>query len=218
MRINQSNMPVRALAFAVLMAALPAIPAQAQDGIGMRNIFGALGILPRVDRDPIEYRDRPTLVVPKDRSALRNPESPEAHTNNPAWPTDPDVLDRRREQERRRAPAQQLLSRDQNPVDGTRVGMDEIRSGRAQRGAVMGESTLENDKSGVRISPAEWARAQQVTNTPTYAPGTEPPRQYLTDPPKGMRQAATGAPMRRTQENPNGFDNDRPDNTWRRLD
>ncbi|MGL5448496.1 MAG: hypothetical protein ACRDBL_14410 [Rhabdaerophilum sp.] len=219
MRINPPNLPVRALALAFLMAALPTLPAQAQDGIGMRNILGAIGILPRVDRDPIEYRDRPTLVVPKDRAALRNPESAEAHTQNPAWPTDPDVLERRREQERRRAPAQQLLDRNQNTVDGTRVGMDEIRSGRAQRGTVMGESTLENDKSGVRLSPAEWSRQQQATQTgPTYAPGTEPPRQYLTDPPRGMRQAATGAPMRRTQEQPAGFDNNRPDDTWRRLD
>lgn len=219
MRINQSNLPVRAFAFAVLMAALPAVPAQAQDGIGMRSIFGAIGILPRVDRDPIEYRDRPSLVVPKDRAALRNPETPEAHTSNPAWPVDPDVLERRREQERRRAPAQQLLDRNQNTVDGTRVGMDEIRAGRAQRGTVMGETLHENDKSGVRISPAEWSRQQQATRTgPTYAPGTEPPRQYLTDPPKGLRQAATGAPMKRTQEQPGGFDNNRPEDTWRRLD
>jgi hypothetical protein len=218
MRINQSNRLVPALAFAAVMASLSAAPAFSQDGIGMRNIFGALGILPRVDRDPIEYRDRPTLVVPKDRTALRNPESPEAHAANPAWPVDPDVAERRREQERRRAPAQQLLDRNQNTVDGTRVGMDEIRAGRAQRGSVMGESTLENDKAGVRISPAEWARAQQVTNTPSYPPGTEPPRQYLTDPPKGLRQAAAGAPMRRTQEQPTGFDNFRPEDTWRRLD
>lgn len=218
MRINQSNLPVRAFALAMLMAAFPAVPALAQDGIGMRNIFGAIGILPRVDRDPIEYRDRPNLVVPKDRSALRNPESAEAHTQNPAWPVDPDVVERRREQERRRAPAQQLLDRNQNTVDGTRVGMDEIRAGRAQRGAVMGESTFANDKAGIRLSPAEWSRAQQATNTPTYAPGTEPPRQYLTDPPKGLRQAAAGAPIKRTQEAPSGFDNNRPEDTWRRID
>jgi hypothetical protein len=218
MRINQSNLPVRAFAFAVLMAVLPAAPALAQDGIGMRNILGAIGILPRVDRDPIEYRDRPTLVVPKDRSALRNPESAEAHTQNSAWPVDPDVVERRREQERRRAPAQQLLDRNQNTVDGTRVGMDEIRAGRAQRGAVMGESSFENDKAGIRLTPEEWGRQQRASATPTYPPGTEPPRRYLTDPPKGMRQAATGAPIRRTQENPTGFDNFRPEDTWRRID
>jgi hypothetical protein len=33
-----------------------------------------------------------------------------------------------------------------------------------------------------------------------------------------MRQAAAGAPMKRTQEAPGGFDNFRPSDTWRRLD
>lgn len=218
MRINQLNLPVRALAFTALMAVLPAAPALAQDGIGMRNIFGALGILPRIDRDPIEYRDRPTLVVPKDTTALRNPESPEAHTSNPAWPVDPDVVERKKEQERRRAPAQQLLGRNQNPTDGTLLSLEEMRAGRARRGEVMGESTLENDKAGIRLSPEEWSRQQKAANAPSYPPGTEPPRQYLTDPPKGLRQAAAGAPMKRTQEQPSGFDNFRPEDTWRRID
>lgn len=210
MRISQPNFDVRAFALASLVALLPAAPALAQDGIAMRNILGTLGILPRVDKDPIEYRDRPTLVVPKDRTALRQPETDDPQARNPAWPTDPDVQERRREQERRRAPAQQLLSRDQNPVDGTRVGVNDMRAGRATQGSVIGEGPVTNDKGNIRLSPAEWSRQQQaIQSGPSYPPGTEPPRQYLTDPPKGLRQAASNAPFERTREAPVGFENDR---------
>jgi hypothetical protein len=195
-------------------------PAQAQDGIGMRQIFGAIGLLPRTDREPIEYRDRPTLVVPKDLNNLRNPEQADAHTQNPTWPVDPDVEERKREMARRNVAAPELLSRNQRTTNGARLGIDDLRSGRAQRGAVMGEPAVpNNDKSDVRISPDQWAAQQQQAQAPSYASGTEPPRVYLTDPPRGLRQPAAGAPVRRTTDGPApDFDNFRPQDAWRRLD
>ena len=39
---------------------------------------------------------------------------------------------------------------------------------------------------------------------PTYPPGTEPQRRYLTDPPKGLRLPSGDAPIRRTTEAPAG--------------
>ncbi len=215
MRIHSTKLMMRAALVGATLAAIPAAPAFAQDGIAMRHILGSIGLLPRVDREPIEYRDRPTLVVPKDTTALRNPEDPEAHERNPSWPVDPDVTERKKEQARRRAPAPELLAG--QSVDGRRLSMDEIRAGRAPVGAQMTEGSWGNDKTGIRLSPSEWA-AGTPANAPSYPPGTEPPRRYLTDPPKGLRQAAAGAPMKRTQETPTGFENDRPDNTWRRLD
>jgi hypothetical protein len=204
----------------LVLGLAPVAPALAQDGIGMRQIFGAIGLLPRVDREPIEYRDRPTLVVPKDLNALRNPEQADAHTQNPSWPVDPDVEERKRELARRNVAAPELLSRNQRPVDGTRLSVDELRAGRAQRGAVMGEPVVpRNDKSDVRIGPDEWAAQQRQAQGPSYALGTEPPRVYLTDPPRGLRQPAAGAPVRRTTEAPSSdFDNFRPTDVWRRLD
>lgn len=215
MRIRSTTLMLRAALVGAALTVLPAVPTFAQDGIAMRQILGSIGLLPRIDREPIEYRDRPTLVVPKDTTALRNPEDAEAHERNPSWPVDPDVTERRKEQARRRAPAPELLAG--QSVDGRRVSMDEIRAGRAPVGAQMTEGTWGNDKTGIRLSPSEWA-AGTPANAPSYPPGTEPPRRYLTDPPKGLRQAAAGAPMNRTQEQPQGFDNFRPDNTWRRLD
>ncbi|WP_408982430.1 hypothetical protein [Rhabdaerophilum sp.] len=215
MGFHSTKLMMRAALAGCALGLLPLLPASAQDGIGMRQILGSIGILPGVDREPIEYRDRPTLVVPRDTTLLRNPEDPEAHERKPSWPVDPDVTERRKEQARRRAPAPELLAG--QSVDGRRVSMEEIRAGRAPVGAQMTEGNWGNDKAGIRLSPSEWAAGTPV-NQPTYAPGTEPPRRYLTDPPKGLRQAATGAPMRRTQEAPQGFDNNRPDDTWRRLD
>lgn len=214
MGIRSTTIMMQAALLGAALAVLPAVPAFAQDGIAMRQILGSIGLLPRIDREPIEYRDRPTLVVPKDTTALRNPEDPESHAQNPAWPVDPDVVERRKEQARRRAPAPELVGG--QSVDGRRVSMDEIRSGRAPVGAQMTEGSWGNDRSGIRMSPAEWA-AGTPANTPSYAPGTEPPRRYLTDPPKGLRQAAAGAPIKRTQETP-VVDNNRPEDTWRRLD
>jgi hypothetical protein len=217
---NEMNIVLRFGFIGLLLGLAPVVPAQAQDGIGMRQIFGAIGLLPRVDREPIEYRDRPTLVVPKDLNALRNPEQSDTHTQNPAWPVDPDVEERKRELARRNVAAPELLSRNQRPLDGARLSIDDLRSGRAQRGAVMGKPSIPgNDKSGVRLSPDEWAAQQRQAQGPSYAPGTEPPRVYLTDPPRGLRQPAAGAPVRRTNDGQAPeFDNFRPTDVWRRLD
>ncbi len=164
----------------------------------MRHILGSIGLLRAWIASRSSIARRPTLVVPKDTTALRNPEDPEAHERNPSWPVDPDVTERKKEQARRRAPAPELLAG--QSVDGRRLSMDEIRAGRAPVGAQMTEGSWGNDKTGIRLSPSEWA-AGTPANAPSYPPGTEPPRRYLTDPPKG-RQAAAGAPMKRTQETP----------------
>ncbi|PPD16299.1 MAG: hypothetical protein CTY25_02565 [Methylobacterium sp.] len=215
MRIQSMKLTLKAAFAALALGLLPAAPAFAQDGIAMRQILGAIGLMPSIDREPIEYRDRPMLVVPKDMTALRNPEEAQSHEKNPAWPVDPDVTERKREQARKAGPAPELLAG--RSVDGRRISLDEIRAGRAPVGSAMTEGTWGNDKSGIRMSPSELAASIPAAQ-PGYAPGTEPPRRYLTDPPKGMRQAAAGAPVRRTQEAPQGFDNDRPDDTWKRLD
>lgn len=58
-------------------AALAPLPAMAQEGLLMRNMLGKMGLLPE-EKDPIEYRERPGLVVPKDLNKLREPEPEDA--------------------------------------------------------------------------------------------------------------------------------------------
>ncbi|CAN1487378.1 hypothetical protein MCEMSEM23_00085 [Rhabdaerophilaceae bacterium] len=211
---------MQALALGVVFLGAGNMPAWAQDGIGLRQIFGSIGLLPRTDREAIEYRDRPALVVPKDRNALRPPEDPNQVPGNAAWPNDPDVEARKLEMERRRGPAPGLAN-SSNVAEARRLGIDELRTGRSPRGAVAGEtsSTLGNDRAGVRLSPSEWAAQQQSVQATNLPAGVEPPRVFLTDPPRGLRQPASSAPVARTRDAPSDeFDNFRPTDTWRRLD
>lgn len=176
-------------------------PAQAQDGLIMRNIFGKIGILPE-EKDPIEYRERPGLVVPKDTNKLRPPEPGGVHAKNGQWPVDPDV--KAREDEKRRRNLPQISSAKGNAEEGGALGVDAIARGRSVRGAKTGEQ-LSGDKDN-RLSVQEMLKSSQAAATPTYPPGTEPPRKYLTDPPVGSRIPSANAAMRRTVDGPGSDD------------
>jgi hypothetical protein len=206
-----------ALALAGLVLASALAPAQAQDGLAMRNIFGKIGLLPE-EKDPIEYRERPALVVPKNTEKLRQPEPEGAQTKaNGQWPVDPDVQDRAREAARRNQPIFAPLKADAS--EGGRLSLGEMARGRSARGIEMGETGVpRNDKDGVRASIQEMTRLDQQTQAPSYPPGTEPPRKYLTDPPTGLRIPSAGAPVgKRTQDDPT-VDRFKVDNAWKRLD
>ena len=193
-----------------------AAPAMAQEGLLLRNIFGKIGLLPE-EKDPIDYNERPALIVPKDATALRPPEAQGAHTRNAQWPVDPDVQERKRELARRNAPIIAPLKADAE--EGNRLSVNEMAKGRSARGAKIGEAPVAvNDKSGIRMDPDEWATQSKQATAPSYAPGTEPPRRYLTDPPKGLRTFSADAPIIRTTEAPAKIDNGKPDDAWKRLD
>lgn len=204
-----------ALALAVLALTALATPASAQNGLVMRNIFGNLGLLPE-EKDPIEYRERPSLVVPKELGKLRQPESGTAKVNG-QWPVDPDVEERKANEARRKMTVFAPLKAD--AAEGNRVKLDEMARGRSARGAQMGESGVpRNDKEGVRASIQEMAEKDKQASAPSYPPGTEPPRRYLTDPPTGLRIPSAAAPAgRKTSEDPT-VDRFKVDNAWKRLD
>lgn len=194
-----------------------AAPATAQDGLLMRNIFGKLGILPE-EKDPIEYRERPGLVVPKELDKLRQPENPDARARNSQWPVDPDVVER--EQERKRRNASIITPSKLDASEGGRLSVQDMARGRSARGAQIGEPATPpgNEKGAIRMSVQEMTADRYRTSVPTYAAGTEPPRQFLTDPPKGLRVPSSGAAYTRpTTEAPNEDDFRRP-NAQRRVD
>lgn len=190
--------------------------AQAQDGIVLRDIFGKLGIFPE-EKEPIEYRERAPLVVPKETGKLRAPEETPAQARNSQWPVDPDAEARKREAARRNEPSRLLMS-GRDAGEGGRLSTGELARGRSQRGAAIGESTMQNDRAGVRLNPDEWAAQGKQASAPSYPPGTEPPRKYLTDPPVGLRRPSAAAPMARTSDDPVVVEGHRPSDTWKRLD
>lgn len=190
-----------AAAIAAFGLGAAAAPAAAQDGAGMRQIFGMFGILP-AEKDPIEYRERPALVVPKETTKLRPPEQAEAHARNGAWPVDPDAVAREKERQRRNAPV--LFPTASNPTEGGRLTVRELAAGRSARGAAPSDYGVpRNDKDGVKLDIWQMQSAGKTAQGPSYPPGTEPPRQYLTDPPKGLRMPSANAPVgKKTSDGP----------------
>jgi hypothetical protein len=176
-------------------------PVQAQDGRYMRGFLGSLGILPE-EKEPIEYRERPTLVVPKELDKLRRPEDASAQTANGQWPVDPDAQERAREKARRELPA--VFGKGGDGSGGERLSLGELAANRAARGTKMGESAIpRNDKDGVLASVQEMTEGDKRAREPSYPPGTEPPRRYLTDPPTGLRIPSAQAEVgKRTYDNP----------------
>lgn len=201
------------------LVALSPLPAAAQDGLLMRNLFGNLGILPE-EKEPIEYRERPGLVVPKDLNKLRTPEAEDAAKRqaNGQWPKDPDELARERRREQKKIPIFPNFAA--QATEGGRLSVDELARGRTARGTDSRDYTgvPRNDKDGVRLGIQEMTAINARSQMPSYPPGTEPPRRYLTDPPVGLRIPSAAAPVgRRTTEAPLE-DDSRPRDVWRRLD
>ena len=198
---HSTSLSLRAAAFLGFVVVSMSAPAQAQDGRYMRSMLGSLGVLPE-DKDPIEYRERPGLVVPKELDKLRRPEDPNAKTANGQWPVDPDAVERAREKARRQTPA--IFSLSSDPNEGGRLGVNDLAAGRTARGTKLGEGAIpRNDKDGVLASIQEMTEFDNKSRTPSYPPGTEPPRRYLTDPPTGLRIPSAQAPVgKRTYDNP----------------
>jgi hypothetical protein len=192
MAIRSKRTALAALGAGVMV--LVAGSASAQEGVLAKNLLGAIGIIPR-DREPIEYRERPPLVVPQ-KFGLRPPVAPGAvEARNPNWPEDPDVKARRRaaadaaksypDRERTRA------------IDAHRVGIEEMRASRLPgAGEPRDYSHIpEGNPDKSRMSPAELRAADPRSRQMPLVAGVEPSRRALTDPPTGFRKPAPGGPV-----------------------
>lgn len=204
MMIKQSW--VLAVSVLAMVSASPSASV-AQEGVFMRQFLGQIGLLPE-DKDPIDYKERPALVVPKDTTKLRPPEAAGTHTKSAQWPVDPDVVERKRAEERRKALMAFPTKRD--ATEGAKLSPTEMAAGRTRKGEVVGERriTTNNDKAGLLLGPEDMKVKSDEAQRQALAPGVEPPREFLTDPPKGLRLPDVSAPIKRTQEAPNIDDRD----------
>ncbi len=174
-----------------------ATPASAQDFI--RGFFDLLGVTSS-EKDPIEYRERAPLVVPP-KHVLRAPDDAAALAERqPRWPVDPDVTARKNKREAARKP-DFTLHGDPNP----RLSVDEIRAGRipgagVPKGPDFGDRFLADKGSQLRLTPDEMRSFGAAAKEPLLAYGEEPQRRYITEPPKGYRVPAAGAPIQATKE------------------
>lgn len=179
------------LAAGIALTAVPAAaPAFAQEGMLFQNLMqGVLGN----NRDDIDYRQRPTLVVPPN-STLPRPQEPGA-TRNAAWPDDPDVARRRDAGNAARTRGTENPHYRNNPM----LSQEELRRGRTTRNTGAPVVAEEHNNYNNQIGPIrvgrEMAARQGATDTSNLAYGQEPERRTLTEPPAGYRVPASTAPL-----------------------
>lgn len=163
--------------------------ARAEDGDGpsmLGSMMQFVGLAPSKDTaaPKIDYRERPPLVLPKAMDLP--PPQPRAAARDPAWPHDPDVEKANRAAALERAPAVQ-------PGQDTAMSNEELMQRRDIANTPGGPAAC-GEFSGETCDPHQtWAALRIKKGDPgtgteaeaIYAPGKEPPRKYLTQPPPG---------------------------------
>lgn len=187
------SLPARiALACGLVVASGAAL--RAEEGVAIKNLLGSMGIVPK-EKEPIRYRERAPLVLPPKGTALREPMAGESYASaNPDWPSDPDVMARRRRNALEQTPVTASEVRrmsDNNP----RLTIDEIRSGRVAGEAEprkAGWYRGDNSREALYMSPEQARAGMRREGEAEPAPEAEPRRRVLTEPPAGMRRSAQG--------------------------
>lgn len=190
---------LNALAAALLCAAVA--PAKAQNPL--TELLQGFGVLSSGQQD-IDYRERPPLVVPP-RTALRSPEpSIEQRAGN--WPVDPDVERRKREASNSLIP---VPFQHGNPRP--EMSAAELRAGRRANTVQDGPANAlnENDRYNLLYQPMRQmtdADKRRADIAGDLAPGSEPPRRSLSEPPAGYRKATQVVKAKREGFVPMGDD------------
>jgi hypothetical protein len=200
MRFPVHGVSALALGAGLLLAAPAAIaPAMAQEGSLTGGILTLFGITSPQGPE-IDYRERPPLVVPP-RSTLPSPQEREEARARANWPNDPDRERRRAARADENIPATERERYRLNQGSG-RLSGRELAAGRGGTGggSRVG-SPSDNSPDELYWTPmrqmreADQRRAAQQVERPL---GEEPPRRFLTEPPRGFRAATER--VRPTQE------------------
>jgi hypothetical protein len=175
------------LSAAVVLASVGAGGARAQErGEFMRDALSGIGLLEK-RQDPIDYHERPPLVMPPKLDGKALPQ-PRARSTSTAWPKDPEIAERERAAVERRNPkgAQAQGRYDDNNAT---LSVDEMRKGRKAGASVTTEAERkpgDNNRDDSLLSPFELLKGKSANAEPSDA---EPSRDVLTDPPTGYRQS-----------------------------
>jgi hypothetical protein len=176
-------------AFTALGSLSTALPARA-DGV-LNSFMNLLGM--EEDQPEVTYRERAPLVVPP-TMALRPPEQSKVEAN-PAWPKDPDVERRKQADLLKKYPGG-VPESERRRFNGERASMGEMagsRSARSSQALPDGQDTLADRKHADWVRPDVLARDSEAATKQATMSGVEPARQYLTDPPSGLRKPSANA-------------------------
>lgn len=182
------------LAAAALGVALSVSAGPARAAGVMDSFMGILGVK-QEEEQQIEYRDRAPLVVPP-KMELPQPQQP-ASTRAANWPKDPDAEYRKAVENDKKLP---VTMRPERTAPNGRVPVTNAARNKptvdpyalnrpSDRATTMGEGGwVAPDKLQGLGNP----KTEQQT---AVVAGQEPTRNYLTDPPTGLRVPAGNAPI-----------------------
>ena len=168
-----------------------------EESLETKFIKGLFGIN---DRDSINYRERPPLVVPPNLGQLPQPEA-NAAANTPSWPKDPEIAERKK-----RAAAKKNQKRRSSEEDDRALSPAELDAyGRKPTGSTVlnptGPQDAESDSQRPQ-RPSElgykgglFGGLFKDNSKPEVATFTnEPTRGELTQPPPGYRTPSPSHP------------------------
>ena len=192
-----------------------AAPAHAinDDGRGstLESLLDMVGMGGDKESDSIQYRERSPLVVPPKMDIP----TPQARPSQKAaqWPQDQEVVRARKKQAESNA---RSMSKYIDSNGGEKLSPEEMRAMRTPSASATGPS------QGCKMDPFDknscsvaeyWgnlsAKSEKKDELSLQA-GVEPPREYLTQPPKGYMKAtqnvkATFEPVIKEEEDPRAF-------------
>jgi hypothetical protein len=194
---------------------LMAAPAHAieDDGRGstLESLLDMVGLSDKKESDAIQYRERSPLVVPP-KMEMPTPQ-PRPSQRAQAWPQDQEVVRARKKQVESNA---RVMSKYVESNGGEKLTPEEMRAMRTPGGSSAGPAPGCKmdpfDKTGCTVAEY-WgnlsARTEKKDELALQA-GVEPPREFLTQPPKGYLKAtqnvrATFEPNIKPDEDPRAF-------------
>ena len=180
----------RALAAGLLAGCLglsAASAVKAEEDTNMLNsLAGFVGLQVDPEKDSIDYRARPPLVVPPKRD-LPTP-LPAGAGRRADWPNDPDVLARRRAAADSRRPMPQI-----GPNTRAELSKEELMQGRTDKKETDTQSDCQPGAGTHTCLYAPWSNLKATspssqTSSDSVQEGEEPSRNFLTEPPSGYRR------------------------------
>jgi hypothetical protein len=164
------------------------------------------------DRDSINYRERPPLVVPPNLGSLPQPEAGNVAATTPAWPKDPEIVERKKRAAIKRNTPRRTSEDDDRPLTPAELDIGR-KAGAGRVTNPTGPQDAEADGQR-RVAPSELGYKggllgslfKDNTKPEVSTFSSEPARSDLTMPPAGYQTPSAAHPYgitpRREQAKP----------------
>ncbi len=189
-KVGEARAFALAGAAAALIGASALSPARAgDDGYAplWSGIGGMIGLAPSEEAPAINYQERGRLVLPP-QMALPPPAAPAAQ-NAAAWPVDPDV-EKARKKKQEKLNSERALSAAQLKNTNNLVPVDQLRADGSATGQTGADGRCADASPRYNCNRTPFSNVLEwvgLAKPDEVVAGQEPPRDWLTDPPKGYR-------------------------------